>query len=73
MSSLARLRKAHFFGNDGETGYIKAQDGKNAKNVTIDVPVGTLIYEMVRNEGYLYKKKDLRYIFLLFFLCFNFF
>ncbi len=60
MSSLSRLRKAHFFGNDGEGGYIKAQDGKNAKDITIHVPVGTIVYEMIRNEDYEYKKKDLR-------------
>ena len=61
VSSLSRLRKAHFHGNIGENGYIKAQDGKNAKDSVIYVPVGTLIYEMVRNEDYKFLKKDLRW------------
>jgi GTPase involved in cell partitioning and DNA repair len=60
VSSLSRLRKAHFLGNIGENGYIKAQDGKDAKALTIYLPVGTLIYEMVRDENYTYQKKDLR-------------
>lgn len=60
---MSRLRKAHFLGNNGENGYIKAQDGKNAKDLTIYLPVGTLVYEMVRDENYNYMKKDLRYFF----------
>lgn len=61
ISSLSRLRKAHFSGNEGENGYIKAQDGKNSKDLTIYLPVGTLVYEMIREENYTYLKKDLRY------------
>ena len=34
-----------FIGNDGEKGGIKNQFGKYAEDVTIEVPVGTVVYE----------------------------
>lgn len=60
VSSLNKLRKAHFFGNNGEKGYIKAQGGKNGKDIEIRVPVGTIVNELIRNDDYKFRKKDLR-------------
>lgn len=60
VSSLSKLRKAHFLGNSGEKGQSKSCGGKNGKDVEIRVPLGTLIYELVRNENYQYRKRELR-------------
>ncbi|MDD3207660.1 MAG: GTPase ObgE [Bacilli bacterium] len=38
-------RKKIIRGNDGEKGNIKNQYGRGAKDVIIDVPVGTIVYE----------------------------
>ena len=34
-----------FIGEDGEKGGIKNQYGKNSKDVIIEVPVGTMVFE----------------------------
>jgi hypothetical protein len=60
VSSLSKLRKAHFLGNSGDKGQSKSCGGKNGKDVEIRVPLGTIIYELVRNENYQYRKKELR-------------
>ena len=60
MNSLSSLRKAHFRGNDGEHGKIKNKGGKDAKDIKIYLPLGTIVNEIVRPDGYDYKKKDLK-------------
>lgn len=60
VNSLSYLRRAHFHGNDGERGTVKAQDGRNGKDIEIHLPVGTIINEMIRDEDYKHMKKELR-------------
>ncbi len=60
MNSLSYIRKAHFFGNNGEKGHIKGMSGKNGKDIIFNIPLGTLVYEIVRPENYKYAKKELR-------------
>ncbi len=46
INTLLNFRHSKtFIGNDGEKGGIKNQFGKYAEDVTIDVPVGTVIFE----------------------------
>jgi GTP-binding protein len=60
LNSLSCIRKAHYFGNNGEKGRSKSMGGRNAKDITINVPVGTLAYEIIRQDDYNYTKKELR-------------
>ena len=39
-----------FIGEDGEKGGIKNQYGKNSKDIYLDVPVGTVVYEEVNHR-----------------------
>ena len=39
-----------FIGEDGEKGGIKNQYGKNSKDIYIDVPVGTVVYEELNHR-----------------------
>ena len=46
LNTLFNFRHSKtFIGDDGEKGGIKNQFGKYAKDITIDVPVGTVIFE----------------------------
>ena len=60
VSSLSSLRKSHIFGNDGDKGTIKSQGGSNGKDITIHLPVGTIVNEILRDEKYSFKKRELR-------------
>lgn len=60
VNSLSYIRKAHIIGNHGEKGKIKAMGGSNGKDVVYRLPVGTLIYEIIRPESYEHKKRELR-------------
>jgi hypothetical protein len=60
VSSLSKIRKAHFYGNPGEKGQTKSMGGKNGKDLEIRVPVGTIVHEILRNEDFKFKKKELR-------------
>ena len=60
VSSLSSLRKSHIFGNDGIKGTIKSQGGSNGKDITIHLPVGTIVNEIIRDEKYSFKKRELR-------------
>lgn len=60
VNSLSVIRKGHFMGNGGDKGGIKAKGGRNGKDITISLPIGTIVNEIIREEGYKYAKKDLR-------------
>lgn len=57
-TSLAYLRKGHLEGNHGMRGQIRSMDGRNGKDIVISLPLGTSVYEIVR-EGKV-NKKELR-------------
>jgi hypothetical protein len=60
VSSLSKIRKAHFYGNPGEKGQTKSMGGKNGKDLEIRVPVGTIVQEILRNDDFKFRKKELR-------------
>jgi hypothetical protein len=60
LNSLSYLRKAHYIGNSGDKGQIKSMSGRNGKDVIYRLPLGTLVYEIIRPENYEHKKRDLR-------------
>ncbi len=60
INSLSSLRKAHFKGNDGDAGKTKNKCGKDAKDIYVYLPLGTIVNEIVRPENYKHKKKDLK-------------
>ncbi len=60
VPSLSYIRKSHIFGNDGGKGGTKSQGGKYGKNIHIHLPVGTIVKEIVRDEKYSFKKRELR-------------
>lgn len=60
VNSLSSLRKAHFFGNPGQKGRPRSMGGKNGGDITIHLPVGTIVNEILREEDYKFKKKELR-------------
>ena len=57
VASLSSLRTRHFKGNDGSNGQSKSKDGKEGKNITIHVPVGTLVYEINRDNKEILKSE----------------
>ena len=60
INSLSSLRKAHFQGNEGGAGKPKNMGGKDAKDINIFLPLGTIVNEIVRPDDYNFKKKDLK-------------
>ena len=51
MSTLTDLKyQKHIFADDGEKGKTKSMHGKDADDVIIKVPVGTIIYNQETNE-----------------------
>ncbi|MCF7924108.1 MAG: GTPase ObgE [Candidatus Izimaplasma sp.] len=51
MSTLTDLKyQKHIFADDGENGKTKSMHGKNAEDITIKVPIGTIIYDEDTNE-----------------------
>jgi GTPase involved in cell partitioning and DNA repair len=38
----------------------KGMDGKEAKDIIIYVPLGTLVYEMIREKDYIHQKREIR-------------
>ncbi|MFO7969670.1 MAG: GTPase ObgE [Candidatus Izemoplasmatales bacterium] len=51
MSTLTDLKyQKHIFADDGENGKTKSMHGKNAEDVVVKVPVGTIIYNQDTNE-----------------------
>lgn len=60
VGSLSALRKAHYLGNEGKKGYVKAKGGKNGKDIVVKLPVGTIINEIIRDEDYKNAKRELR-------------
>jgi GTP-binding protein len=60
VPSLSSIRRAHVYGNDGKRGMHKDQGGKAGKDIHINVPLGTIVKEIIRDEDFKYKKKDLR-------------
>lgn len=56
--SLAFLRKGHFTGNNGLKGQNKGMHGRDAKDLILQVPLGTRVSEIIRTVDV--KKKDLR-------------
>jgi GTPase involved in cell partitioning and DNA repair len=38
----------------------KGMDGKVAKDIIISVPLGTLVYEMIREKDYKHQKREIR-------------
>jgi GTP-binding protein len=60
LGSLSSLRKAHYLGNNGDRGHIKSMAGRDAKDIVLNVPIGTLVYEIIRPEEYEHKKRELR-------------
>lgn len=60
VPSLSYLRKSHIFGNDGRKGLNKSQGGRYGKSIHIHLPVGTIVNEIIRDEKYSFKKRELR-------------
>jgi GTP-binding protein len=60
IGSLSSLRNPHILGNDGKKGSSKGMDGRDGRGITIRVPVGTIVNEIIRDENYKYKKRELR-------------
>lgn len=58
VHSLSLLRKRHYTGNDGISGSGRGKDGKSAKDIYIQLPLGTIVYEIIREEKV--NKMDLR-------------
>lgn len=58
VHSLSLLRKRHYNGNNGISGAGRSKDGKSGKDIYIQLPLGTLVYEIIRDEAV--SKKDLR-------------
>jgi len=56
--SLAFLRKGHFTGNNGFKGQNKGKNGKDAKDLILQVPLGTKVSEIIRDTNV--NKRDLR-------------
>ena len=50
ISNLYQLRRAHFYGNDGDHGRGKMQNGKAGKDIKFSVPIGTEIYQIVKSD-----------------------
>ncbi|HOJ16422.1 MAG TPA: GTPase ObgE [Caldisericia bacterium] len=51
ISSLSHFKYNRFFkAEDGSSGESNNKTGKSGKNIYIDVPVGTLVYEKVENK-----------------------
>jgi GTP-binding protein len=61
INSLSKLRKAHFFGNNAEKGHSKSMGGCNGGDITIHLPVGTIINEIIREEDFIHRKRELRH------------
>jgi GTP-binding protein len=59
VQSFSLLRKRHYTGNDGVSGYNNSKDGRPGKNLEICLPLGTIIYEIKRKTK-VFKKADLR-------------
>src|SRR6056297_2596842 len=50
-STLTDLKfQKHVFATDGEAGKTKNMAGKDAEDVTVKVPIGTIIYNLETNE-----------------------
>ena len=56
--SLAYVRKGHFTGNNGYNGKIRGMDGRLGKDITINLPIGTIVNEIIRETDV--NKKQLR-------------
>lgn len=58
IASLAYVRKGHFTGNNGYNGKIRGMDGRVGKDITINLPIGTIVNEIIREADV--NKKQLR-------------
>lgn len=50
LYDLSVLRKPHIFGNNGKQGSKSSCNGKHGTDVRVNVPMGTLVYELKEND-----------------------
>lgn len=60
VKSFSILRKRHFYGNNGESGKGRSYGGKKGCDLEVSVPIGTIVYEIIRLKKDTSKKSDLR-------------